>query len=73
MDGRELGVLRDGMTTALVGTALGAGGAYGVGRAMQGMVVGVGVIDPTAFALVACLVPASRAASVDPIVALRQE
>jgi putative ABC transport system permease protein len=82
--GRVLGqILREGMTTALVGTALGAVGAYFVGRAMQGMVYGVGVMDPIAFsivavilliaALVACLVPANRAASVDPMVALRQD
>ncbi len=71
------------MTTAAIGTAIGAVGAYLVGRAMRGMVHGVGVIDPLAFtmvavtlliaALVACLVPARRAASVDPMVALRQE
>ena len=50
---------------------------------MQGMVFGVGTIDPVAFtvvaltlltsSLVACLVPARRAASVDPMTALRQE
>jgi putative ABC transport system permease protein len=76
-------VLREGMTTALVGTALGSVGAYFVGRTMQGMLYGVRAMDPTMFvvvastllgtALVACLVPARRAASVDPMVALRQE
>ncbi len=76
-------ILQEGMTTAAVGTAIGAVGAYFVGRAMRGMVYGVGVIDPLVFtivaatllvaALVACLVPARRAASVDPMVALRQE
>jgi len=75
-------VLRDGMATALLGTLLGTGGAYFVGRLMRGMVYGVGVMDPTAFvavallllgaALLACLVPARRAASVDPMVALRR-
>jgi putative ABC transport system permease protein len=75
-------VLRVGMTTALLGTMLGSAGAWYVGRLMRGMVYGVGVVDPTAFlvatttllgaALVACLVPARRAASVDPMVALRQ-
>ncbi len=76
-------VLREGMVTALVGTVIGTGGAYAVGRAMQGMWYGVGAFDPLAFslvaltllasALVACLVPARRAASVDPMVALREQ
>jgi len=82
--GHVLGqVLREGMVTALVGTVIGTGGAYLVGRAMQGMWYGVGAFDPLAFsavaltlmaaALAACLVPARRAASVDPMVALREQ
>jgi putative ABC transport system permease protein len=76
-------VLREGMTTALIGTILGAAGAGFIGLAMKGMIHGVETFDPIAFvivagallgsALVACLVPARRAASVDPIVALRQD
>src|SRR4029079_10338585 len=76
-------ILREGLGTAVVGIVLGSVGAYWVGRAMKGMVYGVGTIDPVAFAvvsltlltssLVACLVPARRAASVDPMTALRQE
>jgi putative ABC transport system permease protein len=76
-------VLRDGVTTSLVGVLLGSGGAYLAGRAMKSMLFGVDAIDPVAFsvvtglllasAIVACLVPAFRAASVDPITALRQE
>jgi putative ABC transport system permease protein len=76
-------VLREGMTTALIGTILGAAGAWFIGLAMKGMIHGVETFDPIAFvivagallgsALVACLVPACRAASVDPIVALRQD
>ena len=76
-------VLRDGMTTALVGTLIGSVGVYLVARGMRGIVPGVAPGDPTAFiavaatligaALVACLLPASRAASVDPMTALRQE
>jgi putative ABC transport system permease protein len=76
-------VLKEGIVTALAGIVVGSAGAYFVGRAMQGIVYGVGVIDPVAFgtvtatllgsALLACLVPARRAVSVDPMIALRQE
>jgi putative ABC transport system permease protein len=76
-------VVRDGMTTALLGAGLGACGAWLVGRVMTGMVYGIGGIDPTTFAavalillgaaFVACLAPARRAASVDPMAALREE
>jgi putative ABC transport system permease protein len=76
-------VLKEGMATALIGVGLGSVGAYFVGRAMQGMWYGVGVVDPVAFgvvatlllasAVLACLLPARRAASVDPMAALRQE
>jgi putative ABC transport system permease protein len=74
-------VLREGMITALVGTVLGGAGAWFLGAAMRGMIQGLEAFDPLAFvivagtllgsAVVACLVPARRAASVDPIVALR--
>jgi len=76
-------VLKEGLLTASIGLVLGTAGAYLVGRAMQGMWFGVGAIDLVALsavtatllmaALVACLIPARRASSVDPMVALRQE
>jgi putative ABC transport system permease protein len=75
-------VVREGMTTALVGAALGTAGAYFVGRGMKSMLFGVDAIDPLAFAIVAglllgasllaCVIPALRAASVDPMTALRE-
>jgi ABC-type antimicrobial peptide transport system permease subunit len=75
-------IMKDGMKTALLGTTLGFVGAYVVGRTMQGMWFGVGVFDPGRFAavaatligaaLLACYVPARRAATVDPLVALRE-
>ena len=76
-------ILRDGMKTAVAGTVLGSIGAYFVARAMRGIVFGAGTVDWTtlsivavtllATALAACFIPAARAASVDPLVALRQE
>ena len=75
-------VLRDGMRTALVGTAFGFVGAYVVGRSMQGLWFGTSALDVTRFAavaitliataLLACYIPARRASSVDPAVALRE-
>ena len=76
-------VIREGMITAIVGIVIGTAGAYAVGRAMQGMWYDVGAMDPVAFtavavtlfaaAVLACFVPARRAASVDPMAALRQD
>jgi putative ABC transport system permease protein len=76
-------VLREGMSTALIGTLVGGAGVWFAGQAMKGMIYGVEAFNPIAFAivagallgsaLIACLVPARRAARVDPIVALRQE
>lgn len=74
-------ILREGMVTALSGVAVGTVGAFFVGQAMQGMWYGIDSLDPVGFgivavALLACgllasYVPARRAASLDPIVALR--
>ena len=76
-------ILREGMSTALLGTAIGGVGAILIGRALKGAVSGVDSTNPLLFiavaallltaALVACVVPARRAATVDPMVALRQD
>jgi putative ABC transport system permease protein len=76
-------VLRDGMKTAVAGTVLGSVGAWYAARTLRGIVYGIGDLGPGPFvgvaltllcaALLACLVPAVRAASVQPMVALRQE
>ncbi|MEO5823650.1 MAG: FtsX-like permease family protein, partial [Vicinamibacteraceae bacterium] len=82
--GQVLGqILREGLSTALIGIAFGSAGAVLIGRALEGAVFGVDATNPLTFsvvaamlltaALIACIVPARRAASVDPMIALRQD
>jgi putative ABC transport system permease protein len=76
-------VLREGFLLSLAGLALGLLGATLLGRAMQSTLYGVGSVDFGAFtavafvllasALIACFIPARRAAKVDPMLALRYE
>jgi putative ABC transport system permease protein len=76
-------ILKEGMTLAGVGLALGLFGAYGVGKVMHGLLYNVAVFDFAAFGavaaalllagLLACFIPAHRATLVDPMQALRQE
>jgi len=76
-------IVREGLVLACIGLGLGLIGAYFVGRAMRSMLYGVGAMDLTAFAAVglmlllaavlACYLPARRAASVEPMRALRTE
>jgi putative ABC transport system permease protein len=76
-------ILGEGLTLAVGGLALGAVGAYALGRAMQSTLFGIGAINlPVllavgtvllATALLACYLPARRASAVDPMIALRQE
>ena len=75
-------VVANGMTLTIVGLVLGFGGALGLTRLLGSLLFGVGARDPltliasaailTAVALLACLVPARRAARMDPLVALRE-
>lgn len=68
---------------ALLGIAVGLLGALAFSRALDGLLHGVSPADPATFvavalilgtvALLASLVPARRAAAVDPIMALRAE
>ncbi len=76
-------VLREGMTLAVTGTALGVPAALAAERVMRRMVEGIGGTDLMILAsvgvllgvvtLAACWIPARRAARVDPLVALRYE
>jgi putative ABC transport system permease protein len=76
-------ILREGIVLAVAGLALGLVGACMVGRTMKNMLYGVATIDFSAFtavavilfvaAFLACVIPAKRAAKVDPMVALRYE
>ena len=76
-------VLRDGLRVTAVGLLCGLAGAAALTRLLQGVLFGVSPLDVVAFvtapvllaavAVVACLVPAARAASIGPAEALRHE
>jgi predicted permease len=76
-------VLGQGMRTILVGMAIGIVGALAMTRTLESMLFGINANDPLTFvsvtlllglvALLACYIPARRAAKVDPMVALRYE
>jgi predicted permease len=76
-------VLREGMVVALLGSVVGLVLAAAAARLLAGFLYEVSAKDPLVYglsvallfavALVACLVPARRAARLDPLVALRTE
>ncbi len=76
-------ILRQGLTTTLIGVVIGVAGSFATARAMQSLLFGVKPTDPLTFIAVAaaligvaglaCYIPARRATKVDPMVALRFE
>lgn len=76
-------VFKQGLTLVLIGEAIGLAGAFALTRLIRGMLFGVAPNDFMTFAavalmlaavaLLATLIPARRAARVNPLVALRYE
>jgi len=76
-------ILRRGMIQTAIGLALGLGGALGVGRLLQGLLVGTDPADVVTLvsisvllvivAAMACFWPARRATRLDPVKALRYQ
>ena len=76
-------VLRDGFVLAAAGIAAGMALAFGAGRLVAGQLTGVSAADPISFAgtaallaavaVFACVLPAHRASSLNPLTALRRD
>jgi len=76
-------ILSQGLRTIFVGVAIGIAGSLVLTRAVESLLFGVTATDPLTFggvtlllvgaALLACYMPARRAARVDPMIAMRSE
>ena len=76
-------VIRNGFGLVVVGLAGGVAAALGLSQLVRSLLFGITATDPATYigvplllavvALIACYLPARRAASVDPLIALRQE
>jgi ABC-type antimicrobial peptide transport system permease subunit len=75
--------LRRAVVQLAIGLTIGIGGAFGVGKLLESLLVQTSTRDPLTLlsivallalvAVAACLFPARRAARLDPLVALRYE
>ena len=76
-------ILERGLVQLAMGLILGVAGAWALSRVLRRILVGIAPNDPmmlaataaflTAVSVAACLLPAYRAARIDPVVALRAE
>ena len=76
-------ILRESLALVMLGVLVGAGAAIGATRWLASLLFGLTPSDPVTYgcvafllvavALIACLLPARRAAKIDPMVALRTE
>ena len=75
-------VVRQGVTLALIGVVAGLAGAFALTRVISNLLFGVGASDPVTFvaiplllifvSLIACYLPARRAARLSPTIALAE-
>ena len=76
-------IIGQGMRIACIGIGIGVLAAWGLTRLTRHMLIGISASDPALYlevatlvsivALLACYIPARRAAKIDPMVALRYE
>ena len=76
-------IVREGIALVVVGLAAGFAGSFALRRTMQSQLYGIGAMEPAvmavvaltlaAVALIACMVPARRAAAIDPVIALGEQ
>jgi putative ABC transport system permease protein len=76
-------MLSQGMRLLLLGLAIGFAGAFALSRLLRSLLFGVSASDPLIYfvasvvlsltAMLACWIPARRAARVDPMITLRAE
>ena len=76
-------VIREGLVLVVAGLLIGLGGAVAIRRALETQLFGIGALDPlvlsmvtvtlTLVALIACGLPARRAARIDPLIALTDQ